>query len=501
MTHADAPRPANKRAYVWLAAALVIGAFCRFWDLTGPSLFIDEGFVFHIAEHPVPELLRLVAYTDFHPPLFYLVTHALVGGLHWPLWSYRYLTAGFSLIGIAATWAIARRCFGDVAAAVAAMALALQPALIEFDRLYRMYAVLVALGALSWWLLLRAIDAQGRARLWWWLGYAASAVALPYVQYIGALVVASQAAFALTRLRTAWPALLAAVSAAAALIPWAWAVKIQYPNGGYVIRLNSPEFSWPHVIRASVAYGLPIDWMLKPAFDPAFAADVMLLLVAGLYVGRKTLLPFWLAPIAIQVAGSLLSGKDLVIPRYLYVYVPAFCIGFGAVVAFLLQTKFRVIGAVLVAAYVGLSAISAYDLIFVPFYQFPNWYEINNLLLPREQRGDLIVMDQGAEFWVVRDFSAFRGHQMGTPALQSDLPATIRWLDGYPKLRVWNIENQPDFTDPQRLIEQALSQTRPVLGRWRQARVFREDVVRVVLYGPARLPPRRSKRVVTTTSP
>ncbi|MBV8264307.1 MAG: hypothetical protein JOY87_10845, partial [Candidatus Eremiobacteraeota bacterium] len=138
---------------------------------------------------------------------------------------------------------------------------------------------------------------------------------------------------------------------------------------------------------------------------------------------------------------------------------------------------------------------------FVPFYQFPNWYEINNLVFPREQRGDLIVMDQGAEYWVVRDFTAFRGHEMGTPALQSDLPATIRWLDGYPKRRVWYIENQPDFTDPHRLIEHALSRTRPVLGRWRQARAFREDVVRVVLYGERLPPPRRSKRVVTTTSP
>ena len=481
-------------------AALIVGALCRFWDLTGPSLFIDEGFVFHIAEHPVPELLRLLAYTDFHPPLFYLGTHWLLGWLHWPQWQYRYLTSAFSLIGIAATWAIARRSFGDVAAAVAAMALALEPALIEFDRLYRMYAVLVALGALSWWLLLRAIDAQGRSRLWWWIGYAVAAIALPYVQYIGALVVASQALYALTRLRSAWPALVAGVAAVVALVPWAWAIRIQYPNGGYVIRLDSPEFSWPHVIRASIAYGLPIDWMLKPAFDLTFAALVMLLLVAGLYVGRRTILPFWVAPIAVQVLGSLLSGKDLVIPRYLYVYVPAFCIALGAVVAYLAQTRLRVVAALIVAVYVAISAISIYDLIFVPFYQFPNWYEINNLLLPREQRDDLIVMDQGAEYWVVRDFTGFRGHEMGTPALQSDLEPTIRWLDGYPRRRVWYIENQPAFTDPHRKIEQALSKTRPVLGRWRQARAFSEDVVRVVLYGP-RFAAGRSKSVVTTTSP
>ena len=497
---AEARAERGASAYGWLVAALLVGAFCRFWDLTGPSLFIDEGFVFHIAEHAPREILHLVAYTDFHPPLFYLVTHSLMASLHWPLWTYRYLTSGFSLIGIAATWAIARRCFGDVAAAVAAMAVALQPALIEFDRLYRMYAVLVALGALSWWLLLRAIDARGRARLWWWLGYAVAAVTLPYVQYIGALVVASQGAFALTRIRQAWPALVAGVLAAIALIPWAWAVKVQYPNGGYVIRLNSPDFSWPHVIRASVAYGLPIDWMLKPSFDLIFSALVMAVLIAGLYLGRKTVLPFWVAPIVLQVVASLITGKDLVIPRYLYVYVPAFCIAFGAVVSALVHTKLRVLGAAIVVIYVGLSAISIYDLIFVPFYQFPNWYEINNLLLPREHPDDVIIMDQGAEYWVVRDFTAFRGHPMGTPALQSDLDPNIRWIASLPKRRVWYIENQPAFTDPTHKIERALESTRPVLGRWRQARAFREDVVRVVLYGPRFASPRK-KSVVTTTSP
>jgi len=488
------------RTYAWLVIALALGALCRFWDLTGPSLFIDEGFVFHISEHPPAEILHLVAYSDFHPPLFYLVTHVLMEHLHWQEWTYRYLTSAFSLLGIAATWAIARRCFGETAAAVAAIALALEPALIEFDRLYRMYAVLVALGAVSWWLLLRAAAAEGRARIAWWIGYALAAIALPYVQYIGALIVASQGLYALTGMRKMWPALAADLIAGLALIPWMWAIKVQYPNGGYVIRLDSPEFSWPHVIRASVAYGLPIEWMMKPAFDPLFSAGIAIILLAGLYLGRKTLLPFWCAPIVVQVVASLVTGKDLVIPRYLYVYVPAFCIAFGALVAAVLQTRLRVLGAALIALYVGISSISVYDLIFVPFYQFPNWYEINAVMAPREKRTDLIIMDQGAEYWVVRDFTAFRSHQIEGPALPSDVAPAIRWLAGYPKRRVWYIENQPGFTDPGHRVERALDATRPVLGRWQQLRAFREDIVRVVLYGE-RLAPAGKKRVVKTTSP
>lgn len=488
------------RQYGWLAAALLIGALCRFWDLTGPSLFIDEGFVFHISEHAPKDILQLVAYTDFHPPLFYLVTHYLMTVLHWPLWDYRYFTAAFSLTGIAATWAIARRFFGDGVAAVAALALSLEPALIEFDRLYRMYAVLTALGAISWWLVVRASDAHGRARLAWWVAYGVSAVLLPYVHYVGALVVASQGLYALTAIRRMWPALVCGVIALLALVPWMWAIKVQYPHGGYVIRLDSPEFSWPHVIRASIAYGLPIDWLIKPAFDPVFSACVVIVGLAGIYLGRKSVLPFWCAPIVLQVVASLLTGKDLVIPRYLYVYVPALCIAFGVVVMTLMRTRYRVAGAALLASYAALGVISVYNLIFVPFYQFPDWYGINVLLLQHERKNDLIVMDQGAEYWVVRDFTAFRDHQMQAPALPSDLDSTIAWLSGYPKRRVWYIENQPTFTDAGHRVEKSLDATRPVLGRWRQSRAFREDIVRVVLYG-RRFALGGKKSVVKTTSP
>src|SRR6202011_794647 len=159
-----------------------------------------------------------------------------------------------------------------------------------------------------------------------------------------------------------------------------------------------------------------------------------------IYLGRKSVLPFWCAPIAVQVAASLLTGKDLVIPRYLYVYVPALCIALGAVVITLMRTRYRVAGAALLAVYIGLSLISVYDLVFVPFYQFPDWYGINTLLLQHERKNDIIVMDHGAEYWVVRDFSAFRNHQMQAPALPSDLDSTIAWLAGYPKRRVWYIE-------------------------------------------------------------
>jgi mannosyltransferase len=165
--------------FFWLFVALALGALVRLWDLTGQSLFIDEGFVFHVAAQEPRQILMTVAHGDFHPPLFYLITHYLINGLHLPLWDYRYITAAFSLTGIAATWAIARRCFGDTAAAIAALALALDPALVIWDRLFRMYALLVALTAVSWWLLLVCADPTNKRRLLCWILYGVTVIALP----------------------------------------------------------------------------------------------------------------------------------------------------------------------------------------------------------------------------------------------------------------------------------------------------------------------------------
>src|SRR5579872_258476 len=103
------------RQYGWLALAVALGALCRFWHLTSSSLFIDEGFTFHISSYAPRILLQEVARTDFHPPLFYLATHNLMRLLHWEPWSYRYITASFGVLTILVTWGVARLVFGTVA--------------------------------------------------------------------------------------------------------------------------------------------------------------------------------------------------------------------------------------------------------------------------------------------------------------------------------------------------------------------------------------------------
>ena len=137
----------------------------------------------------------------------------------------------------------------------------------------------------------------------------------------------------------------------------------------------------------------------------------------------------------------------------------------------------------LAAAYFGVAAVRAPTCV-CAFYQFPDWYQVNTLLLANEHQYDLIVLDQGAEYWVVYRFSGFSGHQIDAPALPSDLPLTMRWLDGYPKRRVSVYRKPTRFYRSASHPRGHLDVERRPLRMWRQNRIFTEDVVRIILYGP-----------------
>jgi hypothetical protein len=381
--------------------------------------------------------------------LFYLVTHYAMTWLHWDLWNYRYLTAPFGLVTIAASWAIARRLFGDVAAGLAAVLVAVDPSLIEWDRLYRMYSVMTALSAVSWWLLLAAPEKTGRTRWVFWSLYAIVSVVQPYIHYLGALDVFCQGLYAgvailrdRDRLRQLWPVFASGAAAVVALVPWLWAFRIQYPNGGHVAGSAELPIYWIGIVRDSALSGTPIAWVLQSWFDPVASAAVIMLAVFAVVRAGRTVLPWWFAVAGLQVALSLLTHKSLVVPRYMEQVVPAVMIALGGALAALLRTRIRAAALVLAIAVPATLVVCTADVLWSPFYQFPDWYLINLVVLQHERRSDAMLFVQGFPYIVVGDFTAFRHHPVAGPAMPSDLPYTMGWIDRHKRVRIWYIENQ-----------------------------------------------------------
>jgi hypothetical protein len=477
--------PAEERAaLLGLAFALAVGALCVFWGLTAQSPFIDEAFTVRLAGKDVPALIQTVALQDVHPPLFYLLAHYAVVWLHWPFERYRLLTAPLTLFTIFATWAIARRSFGATAACVAALVIALQPVMLPWDRLFRMYVLLVPVAAASWLVLLKALEVtDARRRIVWWVLYALCAIALPYLQYLGAAVLVCQCCFACADLRKRWPVFAVSAAAAASLLPWLWALRIQFPRGGYTASTHPNILD---VFSGLAVLGAPEAWVHNVWFSPVVACVLIAVLVAGAVLGRATLLPWWLLQIALQFAASLVLEKALAIPRYLLTALPAVALAVGVVTAALIGTRLRLLGVALAATFVVIEAVCAANLVLDPYYQFPDWNLVRAFVGLHEVPKDVMVFDQGYPALVVENEPEFSSHELYGPNTIHDVDPTIGLIDRWPASRVWYIENQWWYPDPGHQILRSLQTTRRVTRIWHEARFDPANEVYVLLFGPER---------------
>jgi hypothetical protein len=449
-----------------LLLAVIVGATLRFWNLTGPSQHTDEAFTFALSKLPVPALLHNVVAHDFHPSLFYLATHYLMVWFPKPQWDYRYVTALFGCLTIVATWGAARRLFGPLAAAVAALAVALSPALVQHDRIYRMYAVTVALATLAWWLLLEIEHATGRRRVWLFSAYAMVAIVLPYIDYTGTIVLAAQGAYAVTRRPILAPALTAIGAAVVLFVPWIGALREQLPLAGMSFSRPALDIGLANSIQGAFAAGTPLEWFSWPGGAFAAAGVLAAVVACGAWLGWRSALPLWFGVLAVQIAASILLGKNLAyFPRYLLIDIPPVCIAIGLIISVLAAARLRLVATGLGIALLAFFGITVSNVMFDPYYQFPNWYAVNALMLQHEQPADAIVLDAAYESLVVADFTAFRGHTTLAFMNPNDFDPVLAWIEHHPRRRIWYIEHQNFYWDPQRRISSALEARRVLVRR------------------------------------
>ena len=452
----------------------------RFWHVTYASPHTDEAFTFALAALSPRALIAAVIARDFHPPLFYLATHALLLAVTKPRWDYRVVTAAFGCLTVAATFGAARRAIGPLAAVFAALFVALVPALVQYDRIYRMYAVTVALSALSFWLLAYIEQVQGRRRPWLIAGYATTIVVLPWIDYLGIFVIAAQSAYALGRPRLRWPILVSAGLSALAFCPWLGALNEQLPLGGLVLTRPGLDQGLTASFQGAFAAGTPPLW-LGTNVGWLCVACVACLSLAGMWLGRATFLPFWLAVLWVQVGCSIALGKNLAyFPRYLLVDIPPLCIALALVLE-RLWLQSRVIASAAAAVVLAFFSTTLGNVLLDPYYQFPNWYALNAVMFGTEQPGDAIVLDAGYEALVLNDHTAFRGRELLSSMNPSEFAPILHWIATHPDKRIWYVEHQHYYWDPQRRIAGALG-NREVLLMHRWPRRWPVDDVSVMLF-------------------
>ena len=317
-----------------LLVPLIVAAGLRLFRIGLPVLTSDEAFSWRLIQCPVPEMLRRAA-LDVHPPLYYLAldTWVMVWGTS-PS-ALRGLSALLGVLAVAMAYALCLEASrlddhaGSLARALrgallAAALMAIQAAPVALGRSARMYALAVLLAGVSSWLLLRAL--RSRATEWrWWLAYAIAVAAFCATHYYALFTVAAQAIYVMVLSRPRaesdgrgprWRFVAALAFAAALFSPWLPVLARQAEQVRQTYWIPAPSVSslgrslvqW--AAGAELPAGTPLPWLL------ALAAILGWAWWRG-GPGARHLLLLALLPWVFGLAVSLLSGRPIVLERYM----------------------------------------------------------------------------------------------------------------------------------------------------------------------------------------
>src|SRR5512146_2707300 len=93
---------------VILTAIFYVALVLRLIDLGTAQFWYDESFTLVLSRLPFVQMVQATA-GDTHPPLYYLITWAVVHLLGSGEWALRFPSVIFSMVGLWLTWKISRR--------------------------------------------------------------------------------------------------------------------------------------------------------------------------------------------------------------------------------------------------------------------------------------------------------------------------------------------------------------------------------------------------------
>jgi len=131
-----------------LSAVLLLAALLRFWDLGKQPLWLDEATTAMFAARDFPDCFFAEAQ---HPPLFYAMEYFALRWFGDTEAGLRILPALFGVLGVWATWTLARRLFPreENVARLAALLAAASPYLIYMSQEARSYSLVILLSLLA----------------------------------------------------------------------------------------------------------------------------------------------------------------------------------------------------------------------------------------------------------------------------------------------------------------------------------------------------------------
>ena len=152
-----------------MALAILVGAALRFYRLGANSLWIDEFATLDLANHSLPDILRLSSSANFIPPLYFVLVHGAMRFLGESEVSLRLLSVIAGIATIPVVWLLTAVITRDrTTAHLAAGLLAINSLHLWYSQEARPYALLLLFGCGALLAFARAVESTS---LWSWIAF------------------------------------------------------------------------------------------------------------------------------------------------------------------------------------------------------------------------------------------------------------------------------------------------------------------------------------------
>jgi mannosyltransferase len=333
------------RLLMLVAPPLVTLGVCL-WGIGDSSYWRDEAATMVAVDRPFGQLLRLLGHTDVEHGVYYMMLWPIVHVFGTGELATRLPSALAMTVTAAFVTAIGRRLASPAVGFAAGLVFAAMPSTTVYAQNARPDAPSVAFAAAATYILVRALQAEGRSRRRWLVAYAACMAVLGWVNVLALFLAAAHAVtVGIAVLREEDRAVSRRLAAG-----WLAAIVAAFA-------LTSPVIALSYQQRAAVAWiGPPTLHMLKflptllapypsqRTFDAPFAVLILVCIAAGLVVSAvggkarlaerwpagllKVALPWLFAPGVALIIVSF--AKPLYFTRYILFCVPALALLAGA---------------------------------------------------------------------------------------------------------------------------------------------------------------------------
>lgn len=200
----------------------VLALTVRLWHLRSESLWLDEGYTLLFSRMHFPQLI-LVGGAHEHPPLYYIVVHALLA-LHDSPFVPRYVSAVAGALCIVAVYLLGERLMNRAAGTIAGLFALISPFQVWYSQDGRAYELASLFVLLSYLLAWRCREQPSRAAV---VGYGLTTALALYTEYTVLFVLVPQILLLHSARRPSRRALVTgAIIAALLFVPWVGTVAL-----------------------------------------------------------------------------------------------------------------------------------------------------------------------------------------------------------------------------------------------------------------------------------